>query len=283
MSERYAKLFERLKKNKQKSEGAFIPFVMLGDPSMNECEAILEALIEGGADALELGIPFSDPTADGPVIQAAATRALERGATPDGCLDILAKARGRHPDVPVGLLVYANLVIARGLERFYRRAADSGVDSVLVADVPSVSSAEFSRHALAAGIDPVYIAPPNAADEKLREIAKLTRGYTYFLGRAGVTGADREMEAPLSSRITLLKDAGAPPVVVGFGISRPEHVRLSLEAGADGAISGSATVSIIEKNLGDAKKTRNELLSFVKSLKAATQGYKGYKVHKDHI
>jgi len=268
MSERYSKLFDGLKKN---SQGAFIPFVMLGDPGMEESEAIIDTLVEGGADALELGIPFSDPTADGPVIQAAANRALEKGATPDGCFDVLAKVRKRHPDIPVGLLVYANLVIGKGAERFYRRASESGVDSVLVADVPAISSREFVRYAKDAGIAPVFIVPPNAGDATLREIAALTKGYTYFLGRAGVTGADRELEAPLSSRISLLKEAGAPPVVVGFGISRPEHVKLALEAGADGAIAGSATVAIIAANLGDAKKTRNELLAFVKSLKAATR------------
>ena len=268
MSERYDKLFKELKKN---SEGAFIPFVMLGDPGMEECEAVIETLIEGGADALELGIPFSDPIADGPVIQAAANRALEKGATSDGCLDLLAKVRKKHPCVPMGLLVYANLVIGRGAERFYRRASESGVDSVLVADVPAISSRAFVRCAQDNRIAPVFIAPPNANNEQLREIAALTKGYTYFLGRAGVTGADREMEAPLSARISLLKEAGAPPVVVGFGISRPEHVRLALEAGAEGAISGSATVSVIAANLDDAKKTREELMKFVKDLKAATR------------
>lgn len=268
MSERYGKLFERLEKN---SEGAFIPFVMLGDPGMEESGAIIETLIEGGADALELGIPFSDPTADGPVIQAAANRALEKGAAPDSCLDVVAKIRKKHKDIPIGLLVYANLVIGGGMERFYSRAAESGVDSVLVADVPVISSGEFTRRAQDAGIDPVFVVPPNADNEKLREIAVLTKGYTYFLGRAGVTGADREMETPLTARISLLKDAGAPPVVVGFGISKPEHVKLSLQAGADGAIAGSATVAIIEANLGDANKTREELLKFVKKLKAATR------------
>ena len=268
MTERYGKLFGELKKN---SEGAFNPFVMLGDPGMDESEAIIETLIEGGVDALELGIPFSDPTADGPVIQAAANRALEKGATPDKCLDVLANVRKKHQEIPMGLLVYANQVLGRGAERFYKRASESGVDSVLVADVPVISSGGFVRYAQGAGIAPVFVVPPNADDDKLREIAGLTKGYTYFLGRAGVTGADREMETPVSSKISLLKEAGAPPVVVGFGISRPEHVKLSLEAGADGAIAGSATVAIIAANLGDAKKTRDELLKFVKSLKAATR------------
>ncbi|MDR2179570.1 MAG: tryptophan synthase subunit alpha [Synergistaceae bacterium] len=271
MSQRYEKTFSGLKK---KGEGAFIPFVMLGDPGMEESEAIIETLVESGADALELGIPFSDPVADGPVIQTSANRALARGATPEGCLDILAKVRGKYPDIPMGLLVYANLVI--GGERFYPYAAASGVDSVLVADVPTLMAAPFVQRARDAGIDPVFIVPPNASDEKLREIAALTKGYTYFLGRAGVTGADLEMKVPLSSKITLLKDAGAPPIVVGFGISRPEHVRASLKAGADGAISGSATVAIVAAHLKDNRKMemikmRAELAAFVKNMKSATR------------
>ncbi|MDR1873386.1 MAG: tryptophan synthase subunit alpha, partial [Synergistaceae bacterium] len=266
MSQRYEKLFDSLKK---KNEGAFIPFVMLGDPGLEESEAIIETLIESGADALELGIPFSDPVADGPVIQASANRALERNVTPDECLDLAAGIRAKltknakNADIPMGLLVYANLVLGKGLRRFYVRAAESGIDSALVADVPTGASGPFVRCAQEAGIAPVFIVPPNADDGKLREIAGLTKGYAYFLGRAGVTGADREMISPVSSKITLLKDAGSPPVVVGFGISRPEHVRACLDAGADGAISGSATVAIIADNLGDAKKTRQELSRFV--------------------
>ena len=268
MNQRYEKTFSDLKK---KGEGAFIPFVMLGDPGMKESQAIIETLIESGADALELGIPFSDPVADGPVIQTSANRALAKGATPDGCLDVLARVREKYANIPAGLLVYANLVVSKGGERFYKRAAESGVDSILVADVPTPMAGPFLRYARDAGIDPVFIVPPNASDEKLREIAALTKGYTYFLGRAGVTGADQEMKAPLSSKITLLKDAGAPPIVVGFGISRPEHVKASLQAGADGAISGSATVAIVAAHLDDAKKMRTELAAFVKNMKSAAR------------
>ncbi|GHS95090.1 tryptophan synthase alpha chain [Synergistales bacterium] len=267
MSSRYEDMFAKLK---TKGEGAFIPFVTIGDPSIEKSEAVIETLIESGADALELGLPFSDPVADGVVIQAAANRALNAGSTTDACLDVLARARKRHPDIPFGLLVYANLVLGRGMERFYARALECGVDSVLVADVPALSSDSFTTFANAAGVDSVFIVPPNADDAKLREIAKISKGYVYFLGRAGVTGAEREMTAPLSSKITLLKEAGSAPVVVGFGISRPEHVKACLKAGADGAIAGSATVSIIADNLGDDQKTCARLAQFVKSMKAAT-------------
>ncbi|MDR1886015.1 MAG: tryptophan synthase subunit alpha [Synergistaceae bacterium] len=269
MTTRYKALFEELQKN---GEGAFIPFVMLGDPNMDESASIIETLVKSGADALELGIPFSDPVADGPVIQTAANRALESGITPDGCFKIIENFRMKNDTIPIGLLVYANLVIGRGARNFYSRAAKSGVDSVLIADVPTLASGSFVEYARDAGIDAVFIAPPNADDAKLREIAGLTCGYTYFLGRSGVTGADREMSAPLSSRIALLKSSGAPPVVVGFGISKPEHVRASLEAGADGAIAGSATVAIIERRLDDRDLMHEELARFVKDMKSATKG-----------
>jgi len=267
MTRRYEKMFIDLKK---KNEGAFIPFMVLGDPNPAESEAILEVLIEAGADALELGIPFSDPVADGPVIQAADNRALESGASTDVCLAIIARVREKYRDIPIGLLVYANLVLRGGIDNFYTRSAESGVDSVLVADIPAAASKPFSDAAIKAGIDPVYIVPPNADDEKLPEIAALSKGYTYFLGRLGVTGTDREMETPASSRVEILKNAGAPPVVVGFGISRPEHVRAALDAGADGAIAGSAMVNIIAGNLENPKKTREDLSAFVRAMKAAT-------------
>ena len=268
-TDRYANLFATLAARR---EGAYIPFVTLGDPDGEESLAILHTLAENGADALELGIPFSDPIADGPVIQTAANRALAAGTTPRDCFEIVRRFRQARPEMPIGLLVYANLVIGRGIEEFYSLAATAGVDSVLVADAPSNAAAIFAPRALAAGVAPVYIAPPNADDAKLREIARLTRGYTYFLGRTGVTGADREMDAPASANIALLKEAGAPPIVVGFGISRPEHVRTALAAGADGAIAGSATVAIIERNIGRPAAMHEELATFTREMKSATKG-----------
>ncbi|GHV56763.1 tryptophan synthase alpha chain [Synergistales bacterium] len=267
MSLRYERMFALLREHR---EGAFIPFVTLGDPNMTESEAIIETLLDSGADALELGLPFSDPVADGPVIQAAANRALKSGATTGACFELMARVRKNYPGVPFGLLVYANLALGRGMENFYARAAECGADSVLAADVPVVSAKSFAGEAERAGIAPVFIVPPNADEAKLREIAGLSKGYVYFLGRGGVTGADREMNAPLASKIAFLKDAGSPPVVVGFGISRPEHVKACLDAGADGAIAGSATVAIIAANLGDTKKTHALLREFVGAMKAAT-------------
>ncbi|MDR1740500.1 MAG: tryptophan synthase subunit alpha [Synergistaceae bacterium] len=273
MSGRYEKTFGRLKGREGRPRGAFIPFVTLGDPNHEESGAILETLVEAGADALELGIPFSDPVADGPVIQTASNRALDAGATPASCMALVKRTRAAHPDIPIGLLVYANLVVSRGLDAFYGMAAEAGVDSVLVADVPVMSSRPFVDAALRAGVAPVFIVPPNADEQKLRQVAALSKGYTYYLGRNGVTGAEREMDefgADAASRIALLKEAGSPPVVVGFGISKPEHVRAAIRAGADGAIAGSATVKIIAEHLGDPRSCREALRRFVTEMSKAS-------------
>lgn len=265
---RYEKLFTKLA---DRDEGAFIPFVVLGDPDAETSLEIIKTLAENGADALELGIAFSDPVADGPVIQAAAARALAAGATPENAFAIISAARQAFADIPIGLLVYANLVVNKGPADFYAKAKAAGVDSILVADVPSVESCEFRRIARTHGIDQIFIAPPNANEEKLREIASDGSGYTYYLGRAGVTGADREMAGLRTAQIKFLQEVGAPPVVVGFGISSPRHVSAALEAGADGAISGSAIVEIVADNLADKKSMYSELALFSREMKDATK------------
>jgi len=260
---RYEAMFERLA---ERGEGAFGAFVMLGDPDLETSAAILDALVEGGADMLEVGIPFSDPVADGPVIQAAAVRALRQGVTPADCFALLKEFRARHPQVPVGILTYANLVLARGIGGFYRAAADAGVDSVLVADVPLLESARFVAAAGAAGVDPVLIAAPNTPERTLAGIARAGRGYTYCVARAGVTGADREVSFD-SGMIERLAALGAPPPVLGFGISEPGHVRLARAAGAAGVITGSAIVALAAANPGgEADAVRR----FAAGMKAAT-------------
>ncbi len=258
---RYTEMFLRLG-----TQGAFGGFAMLGDPDLETSGAILSALVEGGADMIEVGIPFSDPIADGPTIQAAADRALAKGATPAGCLEVLRQFRARHPDVPVGVLTYANLVLARGRDAFYRSCAEAGVDSVLVADAPVLEAEPFARAARDHGIDPVLIAAPNTPPRTLERIAKLCGGYTYCVARAGVTGAETEMQLNHGELFRRLAEHGAPPPVLGFGISRPEHVRAALAAGAAGVISGSAIVKIVETEADPLPALR----SFVRGMKDAT-------------
>ncbi|MBN3197892.1 tryptophan synthase subunit alpha [Pectobacterium brasiliense] len=266
--ERYQQLFNRLS---EKKEGAFVPFVTLGDPSPEQSLKIIDTLIAAGADALELGVPFSDPLADGPTIQDANLRAFAAGVTPDQCFEMLAAIRQKYSEIPIGLLMYANLVFSNGIDEFYQRCAQVGVDSVLVADVPVVESAPFRAAALRHGIAPIFICPPNADDELLREIASYGRGYTYLVSRAGVTGAEKRAQLPLNHLVAKLNAYHAAPPLQGFGISDPAQVRETLASGAAGAISGSAIVRIIEKNLNQPDVMLSELHAFVSEMKAATR------------
>ncbi len=261
MSDRYARMFAR-------NSGAFGAFVMLGDPDLETSARILDALVEAGADMLEVGIPFSDPVADGPTIQAAAVRALEQGVTPADCFALLRAFRERHPDVPVGILTYANIVLARGRDHFYAACAEAEVDSVLVADVPAREAEPFAAAARALGVAPVLVAATNTPPEALNRIAELGGGYTYCVARTGVTGVETEMKLGHDALFRQLADYGAPPPVLGFGISRPEHARAALQAGAAGVISGSAIVKLIETEPDPLAAVRQ----FVSEMKAACQG-----------
>ena len=252
---RYAHMFDRLG-----NEGAFGAFLMLGDPDLQTSAKLLDAVVEGGADMIEVGIPFSDPVADGPVIQAAAQRALAAGVRVSDCLELLAGFRSRHPTVPVGILTYANIVAAR--MGFMRDAFEAGADSLLIADVPALEAKRFTGEMEQAGIEPVLIAAANTPEPTLARIAKLSKAYTYCVSRAGITGthAGGAFDSGLIERVAA---SGAPPPVFGFGISRPEHVHAALSAGARGVICGSA---IVEKvGLGE------DVTCLIRLLKGATR------------
>lgn len=278
---RYPEMFRRLS---EQDEGAFVPFVMLGDPTAELSEAVIEALIEGGADALELGVPFSDPVADGPTIQRAHIRALEARVGLRESLQVVRRVRERHPDLPIGLLIYGNVPFAVGLEEFYRLCANSGVDSVLLPDVPVREGDAFSTAAHAAGVDPVYIAPPSASTSTLDGVARRSRGYVYAVSRVGVTGTERASSTVgLAESVARLRADAAAPVLLGFGISTPQQVAEAIAAGADGAISGSAIVRIIEEHVpallsGETAERQaalaslhDELVIFIAAMKAATR------------
>lgn len=275
---RYSQCFDRLQ---TASEGALVPFTMVGDPSASVSLAVIDALVAGGADALELGIPFSDPGADGPVIQDAHLRATSSGVGVFPAFDLVGDIRANHPDIPIGLLVYANLPYSMGLDAFYALCHEKGVDSVLIPDVPIRESAPFSAAAKAAGINPVYIAPPSADEETLTAVAKVTQGYVYAVSRVGVTGTSQEAETDgLPAVVASLQDAASAPVLLGFGISRPEHVRAAIQAGANGAITGSAVVQIVadhvdhwsdEPSSSQLEALQTDLRVFITEMKAATR------------
>lgn len=260
---RYSVMFERLR---SEGEGAFGAFVMLGDPDPLASASILDALVAGGADMIEVGIPFSDPVADGPVIQASANRALNAGVRTADCFDLIARFRDKHSNVPVGILIYANLVVARGRREFFRNAAKAGADSLLVADLPSIEAEPWANEMREEGIDPVLIAASNTPDNALERIAGLAGGYTYCVTRSGITGnhSSARFDRGLIER---LRHLGAPPPIFGFSISTSGHVREALSAGAAGVICGSAIVS----RIADAVSPATAVAPFVASLKAATR------------
>jgi tryptophan synthase alpha chain len=253
----YTAMFERLA---ARGEGAFGAFLMIGDPDPQTSARLLDAVVEGGADMIEVGIPFSDPVADGPVIQGAAQRALAAGVNVSDCFALVAGFRERHPDVPVGILTYANIVMARA--GFMRDAEQAGVDSLLIADVPALEAEPFARAMEQSGIEPVLIAAANTPEAALHRIARLSKAYVYCVSRAGITGthAGGQFDSQLIQR---LQAAAAPPPLFGFGISKPEHVRAALSAGAKGVICGSAIV--------DAAARGEDVTELVRSLKAATR------------
>ncbi len=268
---RYAQMFDRLA---AADEIAFGGFLMLGHPAPGRTAALLDALVEGGCDMVEVGIPFSDPVADGPVIAKAAKQALEAGVRTADCLTMIAEFRARHPGVPIGILTYANIVVARGREAFCAELAAAGADSLLVADVPSSEAAPWSATAIAAGVDPVLIAAPTTPQPALETIARLGRGYTYCVARLGVTGSGtaptflKNASAPGGHRPLFadLARLGAPPPVLGFGISTPAHVTEAIASGASGVISGSALVE--RAAFPDAN---DQIRAFCRTMKAATR------------
>lgn len=276
---RYNQMFERLA---EKSEGAFVPFMMLSDPSPEDAIEIIATAVEAGADAVELGVPFSDPVADGPSIQLGHVRALDGGASVDKALAQIRTIRERFPDLPIGMLTYSNVAYVRGLEQFYREFHEAGADAVLLPDVPVRESQPFSEAAAANGIDPIYIAPPKAAPSVLEGVAAASKSYIYAISRDGVTGDENEATVEgLREVVDHINQFGGAPVLLGFGISKPQHVRDAVAAGAAGAITGSAINNIISKyieyehpnpgRVTDWDALKSDLAQYVREMKEATK------------
>ena len=279
MGSRYDKLFAALR---EKNEGAFVPFIMLGDPTPEASLDIIRTAVAAGADALELGVPFSDPVADGPTIQASHIRALDGGASLDSALDQVRKIRSEFPDLPIGMLIYGNVAFARGVEKFYAEFAEAGADSILLPDVPVREGTPFIAAAKEAGLNPIFIAPARAAERTLAGVAEHSQGYIYAISRDGVTGTEKESETTgLDEVVASIQRFDGPPVLLGFGISSPQHVADAIAANAAGAITGSAITKIINRHVSretgaagtieDADALHAELTEFISAMKEATK------------
>lgn len=223
---------------------AFIPFVTCGDPDLETTEEIIAALARAGADVIELGIPFSDPTAEGPVIQAANVRALTAGTTTDKIFDMVARVR-KTVEVPLAFMTYANVVFHYGIERFCARAAEAGVDGLILPDVPFEEKDEFARTCAAHGLAYVSLIAPTS-EERIATIAREADGFVYCVSSLGVTGTRSSITTDLDSIVARIREATDTPVAIGFGISNPEQAA-AMAAKSDGAIVGSALVKVIAR------------------------------------
>ena len=223
---------------------ALMPFLMAGDPDLERTRAALLALQAAGADLIELGIPYSDPLADGPVIQAAASRALASATTPGKVLEMLASLRGELT-IPVILFTYSNPLLNRGMEAFCRAAATAGAAGLVVPDLPLEEAEKLSAIAAAEALDLVLLVAPTTPADRMGRIAAASRGFTYLVSVTGVTGVRTSIETRVEGLVQQLKGMGPTPVAVGFGIAGPDQARQVRDWGADGAIVGSALVKVM--------------------------------------
>lgn len=258
---------EKFKELKKKKEGALIGFVTVGDPEPKETLKIVNSLIRGGVDIIELGLPFSDPIADGLVIQKASERALKAGMNPDLFFEIAKKIKG----VPKVCLTYYNLVLQRGLEKFVQNCQSSGISGLIIPDLPLEEAKPLLNFCQKYKTDLIFLVAPTTTEKRLKKILELSQGFLYVVSLLGVTGTREKLSESIKPLITKIKKFSPEiPLAVGFGISKPEHIKEVISAGADGAIVGSAFIKIIEKNLGNKKKILSELENFVRKLKEAT-------------
>jgi tryptophan synthase alpha chain len=247
---------------------AFLPFFVLGYPTNQYCLNAIDAAIEAGADALELGIPFSDPIADGPIIQQASDAVLQRDFSTKDAFNIIAQIRIKHPDIPIGLLAYAQSIEHYQVKDFFHDANQAGVDGVLIADVPVYESQPYKQIAQACDVDLIYLAAPSGNQETLEDIAKLGASYTYVVTRSGVTGIDKSFTLDnLQTQIAVLKSLNGPPSVLGFGIHTFEDVERIKRSGAAGFIVGSKIVSIMQGMSEADFEACLELKTFIQKLK----------------
>ena len=255
-----------------RAEGVIVAYLMGHDPDPKAFFANAVSLIEGGADILEVGIPFSDPVADGPVIQAAGTRALAAGATPRKILDTIGQLSSQFA-IPFVILTYYNPILAMRLDQFVRTASDNGVNGIVVPDLPMEEGDRFRDLALKYNIDSIYLVAPNTSEKRLLSIVEKSTGFVYLVSLYGVTGPRDTLSPQALATVKKVKSLakGRIPVSAGFGISRPQQVSALLGAGADGAIVGSALVSTVAEHLDDPEKAPDDLKKTIIAFKQASK------------
>ena len=252
--------FKKLKKNKKK---AFIAFITAGDPDLKTTEDLALAFDKAGVDIIELGVPFSDPLADGPTIQAASQRALKKGVNLEKIFALVQRIRKRS-QIPIALMTYYNPIFHTGEKKFFAQAQKSGVDGVIVPDLPPEEAKNFIQAAKSRGIATVFFIAPTTTKKRMQLIARASTGFIYYVSLTGVTGARQGLDASITKQIRLTKKHTSKPVCVGFGISTPAQVK-SVSRIADGVIVGSAIINQIVKHAGRKNCVAN-VTRFVRGL-----------------
>ena len=260
------RITERFNKLKAEGRKAFIPYITAGDPDLATTERLILALAEAGADVIELGVPFSDPLADGPVIQRAVERALAAGGSMRATLDMIASIRS-EVTAPIVLFTYANPIVRMGLDAFATRAAEAGVDGVLALDLPVEEADEFREALTRHGLDTIFLLSPTTIASRIKRAGELGSGFLYGISRLGVTGARETVATGAEDMVRRIRAVTNLPLALGFGISTPAHVA-EVGAYADAAVVGSALVALIAQTTGAADQIAR-VEDYVRSLRAA--------------
>ena len=255
---------DKFKELRKEGKAALVTYITAGDPSLALTPEIVLKLEESGADIIELGVPFSDPMADGPTIQLASERSLKNGTTLRGVVESVRKIR-KHSEIPILLFGYYNPFLSYGLQKFSKDAHEAGVDGVLVVDLPPEEAEEFKTHADRAGLNLVFLLAPTSTSERIRLVAEQASGFVYLVSVIGVTGARPDMDYTLDALVNEIKESTQLPVGIGFGVSTAGQASRITKV-ADAVIVGSALVRIIEKNGSDKNVLFDEISTFIKVL-----------------
>lgn len=266
---RIEKKFDQLKARKQKG---LICYVMGGYPNPIACEKVISAIVEGGADIIEIGIPFSDPIADGPVIQEAAFKALKEGVTPQICLNLIKKTRKRYPELPIVIMTYSNILEKYGFRKFMEIAKEAGTDGFILPDMTIDESEKYLQYSKDLGLASIFLVAPNTSNLRIKNTLAVSTGFVYVVSVYGTTGMRSSFNKYTLTAIKNIKKLGSKKnISVGFGISTPQHVKLMSNNGADAVIVGSAIVKMIDSNKEvSVIQLQNNLRNYIKSLKAAS-------------
>ncbi len=272
------RITDKFRELADKGETALICYVVAGYPNMATSKQVIDALVNGGADMIEVGIPFSDPIADGPTIQAASNIALKNGMTPEKGLNLVRVLRKKHPNLPILAMTYYNILVRPGIEKFMYDSKQCGLDGFILPDLPVEEADIYTSAASRLNLATVFLVSPNTTDTKLRQIVTNTTGFLYVVSVYGITGARNSFQKYTLNTIRAVKHVAGPrvPVAVGFGISTPAHAKSMIAAGAEAVIIGSALINKISDRSG--KKMLQDLHNFARSMKKACKSEED-KIH----